>query len=265
VGDYKYRNCQGVETKVRITCDNDNGTNPCDYQEAPLKNDNTDDGCIVQGSFGATHIRKDPANLAVCQLDFVALKDSCKATALPFGFGMRAEVDRTAGPADTSTSTLVLWFSNDGGVVYYNEDEPQEPVFLHQGLPKDRKLLGGCECDPLFQICNTCDPKVPNNCRDDYCAHTEWEDGCEKCLCYKNGNRSWCDGTNSAQIDKEWESKKEDPNYKNRKCNTIYSFNEFGLTSTFPCYHNWQCEKEGYACIRKIEVRPTNICSWNVE
>ena len=31
VGDYKYRNCQGVETKVRITCDNDNGTSPCDY------------------------------------------------------------------------------------------------------------------------------------------------------------------------------------------------------------------------------------------
>ena len=47
-GDYKYDNCQGVETKVGITCDNDNGTNPCDYREAPLKNNNgDDDGCVV--------------------------------------------------------------------------------------------------------------------------------------------------------------------------------------------------------------------------
>ena len=145
VGDYKYRNCQGVETKVRIACDMDKGTkNPCDYQEAPLKNDNTDDGCVVQGSFGATHIMKDPANPAVCQLNFVALKDSCKANESPSGFGMRAEVDMTAGHADTSTSTLVLWFSNDGGVVYYNEDEPQEPVFLHQDFSTERKL-GGCD------------------------------------------------------------------------------------------------------------------------
>jgi len=159
MGDYKYVNCQDVATQVRITCDKDDRSkNPCDYQEAPLKNDNTDDGCIVQGSFGATHIRKDPANPAVCQLDFVALKDSCNATALPSGFGMRAEVDRTAGPADTSTSTLVLWFSTDGGVVYNNEDEQQELVFLHQDLPRGRKLVSGCECrDPKFQV----------RCRDD--------------------------------------------------------------------------------------------------
>ena len=144
VGDYKYDNCQGVETQVRIACDTKKGTkNPCDYQEAPLKNDN-DDGCVVEGSFGATQIMKDPANPDVCQLNFVALKNSCKAEALPSGFGMRAEVDMTAGHADTSTSTLVLWFSNDGGVVYYNEDEPQEPVFLHQDFSTERKL-GGCD------------------------------------------------------------------------------------------------------------------------
>ena len=53
VGDYKYDNCQGVETQVRIACDTKKGTkNPCDYQEAPLKND-TDDGCVVQGSLAS--------------------------------------------------------------------------------------------------------------------------------------------------------------------------------------------------------------------
>ena len=160
-------NCQDVETKVGIMCDNDNGINQCDYKEKPMNDDNGDDVCFVGGSFDATDIIMDPARPGVCQLNFVALKDSCKAEALPVGFGIKAEVDMTAGPDDTST--MLLWFSTDEGVVYYNEDEPREPMFLHHELPQGRKLGGCSTCDPKFQIC-TCDPKFPNNCGDDYCA-----------------------------------------------------------------------------------------------
>ena len=83
MGDYKYMNCQDVETKVGIMCDNDNGINQCDYKEKPMNDDNGDDVCFVGGSFDATDIIMDPARPGVCQLKFVALKDSCKAEALP--------------------------------------------------------------------------------------------------------------------------------------------------------------------------------------
>ena len=47
----------------------------------------------------------------------------------------------TAGP-DDDTSTMVLWFSTNGGLVYYNEGAPQDTVFLYQDLPRGRKLEG---------------------------------------------------------------------------------------------------------------------------
>ena len=113
---------------------------PCNYTEAPLQNNTGNfDEYVVEGSFDATDIMMDPTRPGVCQLKFVALKDSCKAEALPTGFGMKAEVDMTAGPDDTS-NRMRLWFSIDGGMNYYNEDEPQEMAFLHQNLPPGRKL-----------------------------------------------------------------------------------------------------------------------------
>ena len=148
-GDYKYVNCEGVETKVGITCANANGMNQCNYKEKPMEDDKGDDVCVVQGSFDATdatYIMMDPARPGVCQLKFVALKDSCQADAVPAGFGMKAEVDMTAGP-DDETSTMVLWFSTNGGLVYYNAGEPQDTVFLYQDLPRGRKLEEGCDVD----------------------------------------------------------------------------------------------------------------------
>ena len=81
--------------QVEITCDNDNGINQCDYKEKPMNDDNGVDVCVVKGSFDATYVMMDPARPDVCQPNFVSLKDSCKADALPPGFGMRAEVGIT--------------------------------------------------------------------------------------------------------------------------------------------------------------------------
>ena len=248
MGDYKYFTCQGVEMKVAITCDEDKETNPCDYTEAPMTNDNgNEDGCVVQGAFDATHIRMDPANPGVCQLHFVALKDSCKADTVPTGFGVKAEVDRTAGHAGTSisTSTLLLWFSNDGGVVYYNEDKPRPTVFSHQDFPKDRKLWFGCGN-------GKCDPQDPNKCKEFDCAtesNVNWSDGCAACKCYDHRNDSWCDGRWSIYYDSYWKRNGKnpwgDPKWENRKCNK-----NFPIAGN-PCGKDWKCgcevAKEGCA------------------
>ena len=98
----------------------------------------SDDECVVHGSFDITQITMDPAS-SVCELDFVPLKYSCDADALPPDFGMKAEVDMTTGHDDTSS--MLLWFNVDGGLVYYNEDDPRVTAFLHQDLPSGRKMV----------------------------------------------------------------------------------------------------------------------------
>ena len=141
VGEYKYINCESVVTNVEIMCDNDDdglGENAakCEYNEYPLNND-AEDFCFVHGSFDPVmHINKDLARAGVCQLDFVSLTDFC-ADVSHVGFGMKAEVDTATGH---DTSMLLLRFSNDGGAVYYNEEEPRETVFLHHHIPPGRKL-----------------------------------------------------------------------------------------------------------------------------
>ena len=159
-GVYKYVNCKQMVMQVTITCDTENRIkNQCNYKEQPMKDDKGNDVCVVEGSFDATYVRMDPARPDACELNFVSLKDSCKADALPSGFGVRAEVDiMTAGPDDTSsTSTLLLRFSNDRGVVYYNEDEPQKALFLHQDLSTGGRKLQNCpnsDCNK-FPQCST--------------------------------------------------------------------------------------------------------------
>lgn len=140
-GEFKYMDCEDHLTKVEIAC----GTNQCEYEEYRIIDDdsdehhtkNTDDGCVVHGSFDITDITMDPAS-SVCQLDFVALKDSCDVDALPVNFGMKAEVNVTTRHDDTSS--MLLWFSIDGGSVYYNEGEPRVTAFLNHDLQTTRKL-----------------------------------------------------------------------------------------------------------------------------
>ena len=76
------------------------------------------------------------------KIDFVPLTISCVDVS-PIGFGMKVEVDMTTGH---DTSTLLLHFSNDGGSVYYNKDEPRETVFLYHDIPPGRKLPHEDKC-----------------------------------------------------------------------------------------------------------------------
>jgi len=137
----KYQNCQGVEYTVNIHCAPRHRM--CSYTEHYVNGNG--EKCKVQGSFDPiAQIGTDLARPSVCQLDFVALKDSCIADALPSGFGMKAEVYMKTGQEEEEACTrslMLLWFSANGGVGYYNEEEPRtamavECVFRTQNTKK---------------------------------------------------------------------------------------------------------------------------------
>ena len=70
------------------------------------------------------------------------------------------------------------------------------------------------DCDPMQQNLDE-----DNGCKEEDCASTNWEDGCEACMCYNQGNASWCDGTKSAYYDNYFEEHGENPFGDNRRSN----------------------------------------------
>jgi len=102
-------------------------------------------------------------------------------------------------------------------------------------------------CDPMKRVYAIWD------CEDGDCASDRWKDGCQACMCYNQGNDSWCDGTKNAYYDKYFEEHGENPfgdnNSSNRKCNTYFS--AYGI----PCGgddHDWKCEN-GLECRHKCD------------
>ena len=93
---------------------------------------------------------------------------------------------------------------------------------------------------------NICDPMKKGSiyigCQEEECAGTEWVDGCEACMCYNNGNASWCDGTKSTYYDIYYKENGKNPfgdsNRDNRKCNTKFS------PKGDSCHFDWECESE---------------------
>ena len=74
-------------------------------------------------------------------------------------------------------------------------------------------------------------------CKDEDCASDVCTDGCLACMCFNQGNTSWCDGTKSTYYDNYYEEHGENPfgdsNWSNRKCNTHFfstgSFLQMGM------------------------------------
>ena len=132
----KYQNCQGVESVVDILCAVPPRRRTCKYTEHYINRKGEE--CRVEGSFDPIwQIGTDPARPDVCQLDFVSLKDSCSADAVP-GFGMKAEVRMKTGheEEDACTSSLMLLrFSVTGGAEYYNDETPRTAIALECALP----------------------------------------------------------------------------------------------------------------------------------
>ena len=159
LGTSQYTNCKGEETEVEIACDttDDPATNTtptmrlCSYSEQPVPFEDaappaTAVGCGHRGSFDPeTHLTRDHAT-GMCRLKFVALTNSCDAAAPVVagdGFGVMVVVLPSTGTGPglhtheqnednnhKDNSGMLLWFSKDGGVTYYNKEDPRKTVAL---------------------------------------------------------------------------------------------------------------------------------------
>ena len=162
LGTSQYRNCKGAETEVKIACDTIDDTTTttnttpttrwCSYSERPVPYEDTAAvttavGCGDHGSFDPErHLVMDHAT-GRCRLNFITLIDSC-ATAeagASSTFGVMVEVPPRTGPHHHESnednhhkdnSGMLLRFSHDAGVTYYNLEEPSNTVSLDTSNPR---------------------------------------------------------------------------------------------------------------------------------
>ena len=209
LGTSQYSNCKREETEVEIACDTtDNAATTttkkiCTYSEHPVQYDDaaaaaTAVSCGDHGTFDPqVHLTRDHTT-GVCRLDFIALTNSCDA-ALPGAggstFGVMVEAPLSTGPGSHNhkkhhendhhkdNSGLLLRFSTDAGVTYYNNKDlrltvplnwssPRRPLDVRRSLPAEQTTnqsmcpciaasgaFGGISVDPTlryadpFQTC----------------------------------------------------------------------------------------------------------------
>ena len=109
-----------------------------------------------------------------------------------------------------------------------------------------------------------CDPMSPydskdQGCHEKDCASDVWRDGCRACMCYNNGNASWCDRTNSAYYDNYYEEHGKNPfgdsKYSNKKCNTDFSQQDAS------CRWDWECESGAGCCLVYNSASKKRYCN----
>ena len=78
-----------------------------------------------------------------------------------------------------------------------------------------------------------------DGCDDGNFTSDVWKDGCLACMCYNQGNDSWCNGTKSAYYDIYFDEHKKNPfgdsNQANRHCNT--QFSQHGVPCPFKSHN----------------------------
>ena len=186
LGKSQYTNCKGTETELNIACANkdtaaavNNSTLTkrllCSYSEHPVQYEDAAAaaaGCGFHGSFDPwTYITLDHAS-GVCRLKFLALTDSCDAATAPVvtdgGFGVMVEAPLSTGTGPDShhheqnedtnhkdNSGLLLRFSTDAGLTYYNNQTPRNTVLLDTSSSRrtlvvdyQSKNIHKCPCLP---------------------------------------------------------------------------------------------------------------------
>ena len=176
LGKSHYINCKEKDTEVVIACDTTKTL--CSYSEQPYPA-TSPAGCGDHGSFDPkTHLLRDPIT-GGCRLKFLSLINSCDAAPVVaddgFGVMVEAPLSRGTGPGSHNhelneddnqkdNSGLLLRFSRDGGVTYYNDGDLRETIPLNESSP--RRSLGHFvhhrEVDDSRCI-------VPNRCNEAIC------------------------------------------------------------------------------------------------
>ena len=174
LGKSQYTNCAGKETEVEIACANTEdaatvtttaaaATSWCSYSEHPVQyNDTAVVATALCGDHGffdpRTHLTRDHAT-GLCRLRFFSLTNSCfDAPAGGSRFGVMVEVPPSTGTSTVSynhehhedhhkdNSGMLLWFSDDDGVTYYNKEDHRITGPLHNKSSSRRKLGGASNC-----------------------------------------------------------------------------------------------------------------------
>ena len=249
LGKSQYTNCVGTETELDIACANKDTAAPaaanttlterllCLYSEHPVQYEQDElaaaatpqpavADCGVHGSFDPlTHITLDHAT-GVCRLNFFALTDSCDAAApvaANDGFGVMVEAllstdtdmgshnhEPTEDTNHKDNSGLLLWFSMDNGVTYYNSETPRETVPFDDSSPR-RKLNHNDNPDPCVPACIHTDSFGGYSC-----THHERDVYFETCYRFDN-TMKYC--WTRSFYDADWCHNSYDPlNRKFRRC-----------------------------------------------
>ena len=77
-------------------------------------------------------------------------------------------------------------------------------------------------------------------CHDHNCASDVWKDGYLACMCFYQGNASWCDGTKSAYYDNYYKRNGKNPFGDSNQDNRKYNTNISQLDAS--CRWDWECE-----------------------
>ena len=182
LGTSMYTNCKREEMEVEIACDTTDdtaiatNTTPtttlCSYSEQPVPFDDvaaavTVVGCGDHGSFDPeTHLIMDQAT-GVCRLKFLRLTraSTCAGAAVVAGgkFGVMVEAPLNTGPGlhnheqneenhHKDNSGLLLRFSIDAGVTYYNTKDPTRTAPLDRS---SSRRMQNTYPRPCFPPCAT--------------------------------------------------------------------------------------------------------------
>lgn len=168
LGTPQYTNCKGTETEVKIVCDNTNDAATattkkiiCLYSKYPVQYDGAAAatavavGCGDHGLFDPkTHLTWDHAT-GMSRLEFILLTHTCFGVPASRGFWLMVEAPPSTGPGSgpgthnhahhedknhKDNSGMLLRFSTDDGVNYYNSEHPRKKVVLLYKSSPSRKL-----------------------------------------------------------------------------------------------------------------------------
>ena len=226
LGTSMYTNCKKKETEVKIACATTDdttivsNTTPttttlCSYSERPVQYEHappatTAAGCGDHGSFDPeTHLSMDHTT-GMCCLKFVRLTSTCIGVPARSGFGVMVEVQPRTGPHHHTpnednhhkdNSGMLLRFSHDAGVTYYNKKDPRYTVPVDTSRPRFLSDDGKFHCartpvskyvwdtgkwHPLFHEIST----TTDWWGEDKAFQTCYQKGNEKTYCWSMSNKS---------------------------------------------------------------------------
>ena len=157
-----------------------------------------------------------------------------------------------SGASVTATEVLLVGAATSSDVSSEEAESPPLSTTIRRRTLRTKNSKASTYKFPLNLQCNPSEQNKygPSGCHDEDCAADNFLDGCKACMCFNNGNPTWCDGTRNEYYDEYYNEHGENPwgdgIRENRKCNTFFG------DGNFLCNSDWQC-KRGSSCQTPIQ------------